>query len=148
MLFACLLYIFPVYTLGNDSLTVDTMVSKLIFTPPLKTNMLFPISYSKFRYPYTQTHLFESNFHSLPSTLSPRKLSPPPLNFCSSEALFMKAWIDFAYLCQSFTLSLRLSPEAFSYIEVLLKTHVKCCSKTQTQSVGDLCLYSKMVSPF
>ena len=82
MLFACLLYIFPVYTLGNDS-----MVSKFIFTPPLKTNLLLPISYSKFHYPYTQTHLFESNFHSRPSTLSPRKLSPPPLNFCSSKAL-------------------------------------------------------------
>ena len=45
-------------------------MSKFYFTPPLKSNQLFPISYFKFHYPCIQTHLFKSNFHSLPTTLS------------------------------------------------------------------------------
>ena len=63
----------------------DTMVSKKNFTPPLKTNRLFPVSYSKFHYPCIQTHIFlklplflpESflllHWISAPSKLSPHK---------------------------------------------------------------------------
>ena len=100
------------------------MVSKFYFTPPLKSNKLFPISYSKFHYPCIETHLFESNFHSLPSTLTSPKFTtpPPPLNFYSSKAL--SSWrhglISPIWVKLSLSPFNSLSPETFSSIEVLL----------------------------
>ena len=92
------------------------MVSKFTFTPPLKTDRLFPISYSKFHYPCVQTHLFESNFHSLLSTLSPQKLSHLPLNFCSSEALssLRHEFISPIWVKLSLSPFNSFSPKAFS----------------------------------
>ena len=116
----------------------DTMVSKKIFTPPLKKNWLFPVSYSKFHYPCIQTHFF------LKLTLSPRKLSPP-----LPESFLILHWISAPpKLCPheamdwTFILSLQLSlPRRFflyrSFVSPKLSPReAMACLMFESVSVG------------
>ena len=67
-----------------------TVCEIVTFTPPLKTNILFPVCYSNFHYPYNQTLIFPYffwNFLSPPecsALLSPPEFSAPPLSDLSS----------------------------------------------------------------
>jgi hypothetical protein len=93
------------------------MVSKKIFTPPLKTNRLFPVSYSKFHYPCIQTHIFLKLTLSPPQSfllLSPKAFSSSIEFLLLRSSVLMKPWIEL-----SFSPFNSLSPEGFSSIEVL-----------------------------